>query len=102
MLMDKSDLGPIMERLERIEAALAVLVRERTVKEWYTTADVAQVTGKAEYTIREWCRKGQIPAEKARNGRGWLVSHETLSLVRNGSLPLPENKVHGGPQRGGA
>jgi len=53
------------------------------VKELYTVAEVAEILGKAQYTIREYCRKGQIKAQKTRNGRGWLICYEELQRIRN-------------------
>jgi hypothetical protein len=68
----------LVERLDRIEAALALLIQQRTVKDWYSTEEIAQNLGKAEYTVREWCRQGRIRAKKKPCGRGkggeWLVS----------------------------
>jgi len=83
----------VEERLERIEAMLAVLVERQTVREWYTTEQVAQLVGKSEFTVREWCRLGRIHAEKRRSGRGahpaWIISHEELQrFQREGLLPL--------------
>ena len=80
-------------RLDRIEAALDVLVGRQTVKDWYSTSEVASVLGKAEYTVREYCRQGRIHAKKKPCGRGkggeWLVSHEELTRLRNdGLLPV--------------
>ncbi len=77
-------------RLERIEALLAALVGQRAAKEWYTTAEVAAVVGRAEFTVREWCRLGRVLARKKSSGRGpageWLVAHEELTRVRNEGL----------------
>lgn len=83
----------IDERLERIEAMLTVLVEQRTVREWYSTEQFAQLVGKSEFTIREYCRRGRITAEKRRSGRGaypaWVISHEELQrFQREGLLPL--------------
>ena len=33
----------LAERLERIETLLQSLLKERTIKEWYTTAEVAKL-----------------------------------------------------------
>src|SRR6266852_5811848 len=85
----------VLDRLDRIEVALTQLVEQRTVKDWYATAEVGKILGKSDYTVREWCRKGQIPAEKAANGRGWIVSQETLIRLRNHELPLPEHRLQG-------
>lgn len=81
------------ERLERIEQMLATLVRQQTITEWYTTAEVGGLLGRAEYTVREWCRQGRIRAKKKPCGRGkggeWHVSHEELTRLKNeGLLPF--------------
>jgi hypothetical protein len=83
----------VEERLERIERMLATLVERETVKEWYSTAEVGRLLGRAEYTVREWCRQERIRAKKKPCGRGkggeWLVSHEELLRLRNeGLLPF--------------
>ena len=54
----------ILERLERIEAALTSLIQLRTVKDFYSTDEVASILGKAEFTVREWARRGRINADK--------------------------------------
>lgn len=79
------------ERLSRIEQMLAVLVERQTVRDWYTTEEVARLLGKAEFTIREWCRLGRVRAEKRKSGRGafasWVISHdELLRYQREGLL----------------
>jgi hypothetical protein len=83
----------LADRLDRIEGALSRLLQERVVQTYYSTADVARCLGKAEFTVREWCRLGRIRAEKRRCGRGnaqeWMVSHEELERIRSeGLLPL--------------
>ena len=82
----------LRERLDRIESMLAVLVERQTVREWYTTEQVAGLVGKAEFTVREWCRHGRLRAEKRASGRGaypaWVISHaELLRYQREGLLP---------------
>ena len=79
--------------LERIEAMLQVLVERQQVREWYTTQEFANAVGKAEFTVREWCRHGRMHAEKRMSGRGafpaWVISHqELLRYQREGLLPL--------------
>ncbi len=78
--------------LDRLEAMTALLVQQRTVKDWYTTEEVAKILGKAEFTVREWCRNGRVKAEKRMSGRGafstWVISHqELLRYQREGLLP---------------
>ena len=80
------------ERLDRIEEMLLVLLKQKTVKDWYSTSEVAEILGKAEFTIREHCRLGRIDGEK-RNGRGefgeWRISHKELTRLQNdGLLPI--------------
>ena len=82
----------IEEKLEKIEAMLVVLVQRQAVREWYSTDEFAQLVGKAEFTVREWCRLGRIKAEKRVSGRGahpaWAISHdEYLRYQREGLLP---------------
>jgi Helix-turn-helix domain len=79
-------------RLDRIEGMLAVLAERQTIKDWYGTEEFARIVGKAEFTVREWCRLGRIRAEKKASGRGkhasWVIPHEELlSFQRDGLLP---------------
>jgi hypothetical protein len=84
----------VEQRLEKIEELLVVLVEKQIVREYYTTEQAAQLLGgKAEFTVREWCRNGRIKAEKKRSGRGayaaWAISHsELLRIQREGLLPI--------------
>src|SRR4051812_12913024 len=89
MAMD--ELNAILERLDRIEK---LLLDQKTIKDWYTTAEVGDLLDKSEYTVREWCRLGRVRASKRPCGRGkskeWVVSHEELTRLRNeGLLPDP-------------
>lgn len=97
MLTEQAD--DIAHRLQKIEEMLALLVEQRTIKEWYSTSEVAKLLAKAEFTVREWCRLGRIRAEKRRAGRGaaseWMISHEELTRIRNeGLLPDPRPYRH--------
>jgi hypothetical protein len=85
--------GQLLNRLDRIESTLSQLMQRNTMKDYYTTAEVAKILGKAEFTVREWCRLGRVYAEKRQTGRGrtkeWMVSHQELTRIRNeGLLPL--------------
>ena len=84
----------IFERLERIESVLSTLVELRTVKDFYSTDEVAAILGKAEFTVREWCRHHRVRAEKRNSGRGkyqsWVISHQELQRIQREGL-LPEN-----------
>lgn len=92
---DATMLAQILQRLASLEDKIDHLVEQRAAKEWYTTGEVAEALGKSEYTIREFCRKGQVPAQKSPNGRSWLIAHGDLLRLRNGELPIPEHELHG-------
>ena len=68
---------------------------KKTVKESYTTIEVAAILGKKPYTVREWCRLKRVNAFKAMCGRGceeeWRLSHEELERIQcEGLLPVPD------------
>jgi hypothetical protein len=86
----------LLEHLKRVEAMVSELVRQRVVKQWYTTTEIAEALGKSAYSVREWARLGRIHARKKPCGRGrngeWVVSHEELTRLRNEGL-LPARPV---------
>jgi len=91
--MSTETVDSLAERLQRIEAALEHLIRQRTVKDWYSTQELSELVGKSEYTCREWCRQGRIRAEKKRSGRGkffsWVISRDEVARIeREGLLPV--------------
>jgi len=96
--MSDHEMSLLLDRLERIETALTFLVRERTTREWYTTEEVAKIVGKAEFTVREWCRNGRIHAEKRMSGRGafpaWVVSHQELLRYRRATTLFGNYRKH--------
>ena len=85
----------LIERLGRIEEKLQLLLQQRIVQKFYSTADVAKLLGKAEFTVREWCRHHRIRAEKRPCGRGhsleWMISHEELDRLKAEGLLRPED-----------
>jgi hypothetical protein len=83
----------ILERLDKVEALLAELIRQRAVKEWYAIEEAARLLGKAKFAVREWCRHGRVHCRKRNSGRGkhleWVIAHEELLRIqREGLLPL--------------
>jgi hypothetical protein len=83
----------VEEHLQKIETMILALVDRAAVREWYTTQEFAKAVGKAEFTIREYCRLGRLRAEKRQSGRGaypqWVLSHAELERYRrNGLLPI--------------
>jgi hypothetical protein len=70
-----------------------LLARQTRTKEYYSVGEAADYLGKAEFTVREYCRMKRINAEKRRSGRGssaeWVISHaELLRIEKEGLLPL--------------
>ena len=91
--MEKRMNEQLLGRLNRIESLLEELLQQQTIKEWYTTAEVADIVGRAEFTVREWCRLGRIDAVKQSQGTGrlreWRISHDELQRIANhGPRPL--------------
>lgn len=89
----------LLGRLRRIETSLDQLMRQHTVKEWYTTDEVATIVDKAPFTVREWCRHGRVKAAKRACGRGksreWIISRdELMRLQTDGLLAEPEPYRH--------
>lgn len=72
---------------------LVVLIERQQILEWLTTQQFAKAVGKAEITIREYCRCGRLRAEKRQSGRGahqeWILSNAELDRYRrHGLLPV--------------
>jgi hypothetical protein len=93
MSVDNEHLALLLERLDRIEAAVAELCRGCKAKAWYEVEEAAAILGRAPFTVREWCRQGRINAKKKGSGRGkyqsWVISEAELTRIqREGLLPL--------------
>lgn len=83
-----------LSRFEPMVAELHQIAKESTpVKEWYSVSEVSEILGKAEFTVREWCRLGRVHASKRDCGRGksqeWIVSFDELKRIQNEGL-LPD------------
>jgi hypothetical protein len=89
-----TDLFQLLLRLDgRLSRPEELLQEQLRVREYYTTAEVAILLGKAEFTVREWCRLGRVNCRKKNNWRGkfqsWVISHEELLRIqRDGLLTL--------------
>ncbi len=91
-LLEPASFSLLLTRLERIEDSLRVLMQQKIVQKSYSTADAARILGKAEFTVREWCRLGRVRATKRATGRGhsleWMIPHEELDRIKcEGLLP---------------
>ncbi len=90
--MGEEQLEVLLSRLDRLESKIDDIVRQRAVREWYSTEEAAAILGKAEFTVREWCRNGRVHAEKKASGRGkykaWVIAAAELERIqREGLLP---------------
>jgi hypothetical protein len=79
---------------------LARLDGPRQARESYKVPEVAKMLGKGEYTVREWCRLGQINATKRSEGRGaarlWNISADEVARYKDkGLLPTDPNRNRG-------
>ena len=90
----ESRLGGIEAKLERLNQAVKSAGAEKL---WYSTSEIAEILGKAEFTTREWARHGRIHAEKRQCGRGaakeWMISATELKRIQNEGL-LPDAKTY--------
>ncbi len=79
----------MLSALGRIEEQLASLTRKQP-KEHYSTEEIAKVLGKAEFTVREWCRLGRINATKRLERRGgaelWSISAAEVARYKDEGL----------------
>ncbi len=90
----------VNERLEKIEAKLDVLVERQSLKHWYSTGEFAQLVGKAEFTVRQWCRLGRIRAERrtavaARTLRGQYLTQNYYGISAKGYYSRMIRYLHG-------
>jgi hypothetical protein len=85
-------LGTIADRLGTLERIVTevheIILGQRLEKEWYTTAELAEIVGKSQYTIQErWCNEGRIECEKDPDSGKWRIpGHEFRRLRAGGSL----------------
>jgi hypothetical protein len=63
----RDELTPLQDGLKEVQASLHLLLQERMSQDWYTPSELAVLLGKSDYTMREWCRLGQIHAQKPRH-----------------------------------
>ena len=80
-------LTPVLEDMFR------QMNQHKVVKESYTIDEVAKRLGRSEWTVRQWCNKGQVPDSVKVPGKGrtgeWRIPHEAVTrLESQGPLPL--------------
>lgn len=80
--------------IAQLRAMLAAPQQPSEARTAYSVEEVATLLGKSTYTVREWCRHGQINATKRsadrRGGAGlWSISSAELTRIKNdGLLPI--------------
>ncbi len=79
----------IIERLDRIERSQSLTV----VKEAYTTTEAAERLDRSEWTVRNWCNRGQVDGAYKVRGKGrtgeWRLTHEAVTdLQSKGPAPV--------------
>ncbi len=83
-------IGDMTDRLGVIETLLRGLLDQRSEKDWYSPAEVAEILGKQPLTVREWCRLGRCHCEKRPTGRGrskeWMISANEVERLKNHRL----------------
>jgi hypothetical protein len=78
----------LREQLGRIEKKLAGGTEPE--ERWWSPHEIARVVERADLTIREWARKGQIPSRKDSRGRRWVSDKVAQLIFRYQGLPPAE------------
>ena len=59
-----------------------------SVKDWYTTGELAQAMGVTGHTVRErWCNQGRIKCEKEPATGKWRIPGHEFERLRRGGRP---------------
>ena len=67
---------------------LSNTMEERHAKDWYSTAEVAELMGVTQHTVRErWCNQGRIACEKEHGTGKWLIPGHEFERLRQGGRP---------------
>ena len=83
----------IARRLGAVEGRIAEIGNHLEAckeKEWYSSADVAEILHRSEFTVRErWCRAGRIECEKDAYSGRWKIPAREVERLRNGGALRP-------------
>ncbi len=59
-----------------------------SVKDWYSTTDVAELMNVSQYTVQErWCNAGRIECEKEPESGKWRIPGSEYERLRRGGKP---------------
>ncbi len=83
-----------LRSLEEMLAAVSHAVSCRqSEKEWYTTAELANLLDKSDFTVREkWCNQGRIECEKHPDSGKWRIPASELHRLQNGGALKPKSR----------
>ncbi len=60
-----------------------------SLKDWYSTADVAELMNVSQYTVQErWCNCGRIRCEKDPESGKWRIPGTEFERLRRGGKPM--------------
>jgi hypothetical protein len=109
---DAVTLATIATKLDGLMAEVSALRAERMTltagpvlpRTAYSVKETAALLGRDEYTVREWCRLGQVNAHKGgRCGKHvlWRIATDEIQRYREeGLLPIEPERNAGGHRRG--
>jgi transposase len=72
---------------------LAIATPTMAERTWYSVEEAAKLINRAPFTIRRYCRDGELNASKRRKrgpGASWWISATEIARFRNDG-PLPPN-----------
>jgi len=68
--------------------AMKDISQAASVKDWYTTGELAQAMGVTGHTVRErWCNQGRIKCEKEPATGKWRIPGHEFERLRRGGRP---------------
>jgi len=78
-------------------ATLKQLLDENdSLKDWYSTSDVAELMGISQYTVQErWCNCGRIECEKDPVSGKWRIPGAEFERLRRGGKPQQSKLAKG-------
>lgn len=77
--------------LRSIECRLLAIESRLTPQQAYSVEDVAELTGYAEWTLRQACNQGRIRGAYKASNRSWRIPHASLEDIKAKGLPSRDN-----------
>ena len=89
-------LGAVNQRLDGLEQSVVDMIKgiatRQPQKEWYSTAELAELLGKSDFTVREkWCNQGRVECQKDPDSGKWRIPAQELHRLRNGGSLKPRH-----------